>query len=84
MPEAFPVGQIQRNRADGEGDRLRQSFQPVEPSCNDPDLVKRVVGVDGLGKDLAHAARRAGDDGDFFHIERLLSEECFAKSIGNR
>ena len=36
------------------------------------------------GKDLAHAAGRAGDDGDFFHIERLLSEECFAKSIGNR
>ena len=79
VPEAFPVGQIQRNRAHREGDRLLQAFQPVQAAGNDPDFIERVVGVDGLGKDLAHAARRAGDDGDFFHIERLLPEDMFAK-----
>ena len=72
-----------RDRTHGEGDRLLQALEPVEAAGDDPDLVERVVGVDRLSKDLAHAAGRAGNDGDFFHIVRLLSEDCVWKSAVN-
>ena len=66
VPEAFTVGQIQRNRTHGEGTVSCRLPSRSRAAGDDPDLVKCVIGVDRLGKDLAHAAGRAGNDGDFF------------------
>ena len=66
--EAAAVRQIQRQRADGEGDGLSQGLQLRGAACDDPHLVERAVLLYGFGKAPAHAAGCAGDDSDLLHI----------------